>query len=147
MSSYTRLRNNIPSMASIVVKLDLETKDHKITVYHLLEAIGTIGGLFELLFGGILAIYISIRKNLYYFSFLTELNKFTRHDYGGKVDTKIDQTHHKTIGHNLSWRETKDLRIVENKKLLNNHDESKLVEESKMPISQHHKSKVEYSNI
>ena len=146
MSSYTRLHNNYTQVASVVLRLDLETKDHKITVYHLLEGIGTIGGLFELLFGGILAIYISIRKNLYYFSFLTEFNKFKRIDYGTKIDSKINQTHHKTTDHNASRGKTKDLRTVENKKLLNNHDESKVVEESKMPISQFCKSNMEYSN-
>ena len=143
MTSYTRLQNNSSIMASIVVNLDPETKHHKITVYHLLEAIGTIGGLFELLFGGILILYLIIRKNLYYFSFLTEFNKFKRYGYG----VKIDQTHHKTTNHNASRRETKEQKIVESKKLLNNHDESKVVEESKMPISQHHKSNVGYSNI
>ena len=110
--------------ATISVTLDLESKHYKSSVYHFLEAIGTIGGIYELLFQGILIMYISIRKSLYFYSFLAELNKFAAHRYQNK-DHRTNDDNHQCMHNRVSRGDQQRPKAVEHSKLLNKDSEAK----------------------
>ena len=127
-NSISRSNSSDRSLASIIATLDLESKHYKSSVYHFAEAVGTIGGIYELLFEGILIIYFSIRKNLYFYSFLSMLNKLSIYGYQNR-DLRTNNNHNNQSMHErVSRRDEKRPRTVENSKLLSNHDESKTEE-------------------
>ena len=135
-NSISLIDTSIRNLASISATLDLESKHYKSSVYHFIEAIGTIGGIYELLFQAILVMYFSIRKNLYFYSFLAELNKLSLYGYQNRDHWTNDNAYHQSL-HSRVSREDRASRgdvkrstVVEHNKLLSSHDEAK-VEENK----------------
>ena len=127
-----------------MVNLDPETKHYKVSVYHLLEGVGTIGGLFELLFGGILTLYLPIRKHLYFFSFLSQFYKFKKYGYVNQTGREIDTIYSRSMHSNMVRRDAQNQRVDEDNKLLYNHDEAKAKEESKRHARVQHKFNMKY---
>ena len=112
------------NFATIIATLSLESKHYKSSVYHFLEAIGTIGGIYELLFQGILIMYISIRKSLYFYSFLAELNKFAAHRYQNK-DHRTNDDNHQYMNNRVSRGDQQRPKAVMFRKFLNEDGEAK----------------------
>ena len=125
---------NSRNFASISATLDLESKHYKSSVYHFIEAIGTIGGIYELLFQAILVMYFSIRKNLYFYSFLAEFNKLSLYGYQNRDLRTNNDAHHQSLQSRVSRKDrpsrvdVKKSTVVEHSKLLSNHDEAKIEE-------------------
>ena len=60
------------------VMLDAKVTHYKSTTYGIIDAIGTLGGVFEILFWVLMLLYGSLRENMYLFSVintLTEINQ------------------------------------------------------------------------
>ena len=57
------------------ITLDSEIKNYKARVYGIIDAIGTLGGAFEIIFWIIMLFYGSIRKNLYLYSVVNSLSQ------------------------------------------------------------------------
>ena len=55
--------------------LDSEIKDYKARAYGIIDAIGTLGGTFEIAFWTIMLLYGSIRNNLYLFTVVNSLSE------------------------------------------------------------------------
>ena len=55
--------------------LDSEMKNYKASVYGIIDAIGTLGGTFEIVLWIIMLFYGSIRSNLYMFSTINSLSQ------------------------------------------------------------------------
>ena len=73
-----------------IITLDAEVKDYKSRVYGFIDAIGTLGGAFEIISWIVLLLYGSIRKNLYYFS---TLNSLTNENPHKNDESEIDEQH------------------------------------------------------
>ena len=105
----------------ISILLDSESKRHESDVNHLLDVIGTIGGSFELIHYIILTIYITLRKNLYFYAIIKNIRDFQMSQDEVKIkvfnvrsrtsgiaeETKIpqntkkfDESEHKTVSNN-----------------------------------------------
>ena len=55
------------------IMLDSEEKLHSAKIYGFIDAIGTLGGVHEIVLWCILLIYGSLRKNVYFFSIINRL--------------------------------------------------------------------------
>ena len=55
------------------ITLDSEEKHHSATIYGAIDAIGTLGGVYEIVLWCIMLIYGSLRKNVYLFSIINHL--------------------------------------------------------------------------
>ena len=102
------------SVASLT--LDTESKHYESKVNHFMDAIGTIGGIFEILLMMITLLYSKIRKNLYYQSIINELNRQKQKDDQNSI--KINESRHQA--RNMNFRDDPRRIYYENRRLLNN---------------------------
>ena len=75
--------------------LDSEVKDYKARVYGVIDALGTLGGIFEIVFWTIMLFYGSIRNNLYLFTVVNSLSQ-DNHKQDGELWVKRNQ-HNNTL--------------------------------------------------
>ena len=68
--------------------IDPEVKDYKSRVYGIVDAIGTLGDTYEIIFWIVMLFYGSIRKNLYQFSIVNSLIQNNDHQ---KDESKVDE--------------------------------------------------------
>ena len=97
--------------------LDTESKHYESKVNHFMDAIGTIGGIFEILLMMISLVYSKIRKNLYYQSIINELNRQKQED-DDRSSIKINESSHQARSTN--FRDDPRRIYYENRRLLNN---------------------------
>ena len=75
-------KNNIESqdtlLANLQVQLDPQVTHYKSTTYGIIDAIGTLGGTFEILFWLLMLLYSSTRDNVYLFSVINSLIKINQ---------------------------------------------------------------------
>ena len=115
----TRLDNDQDNfMSAIILNLDTESKHFESNVYQIMDSIGTIGGIFELLLGVLLILYGKIRKSLYYYSIIGELNSMKKYHNDHKDDIKGSETSRPPL--NVASREELKKLNQENNRLLNN---------------------------
>ena len=69
--------------------------------------------------------YISIRKSLYFYSFLAELNKFAPYGCQNQDHKENDDGHSQYNNNRVSRRNERRLKTVEHNKLLNRDGEAK----------------------
>ena len=62
----------------ISIIVDADSTHLESSVNHILDVIGTIGGSFELVHYFLLIIYLTIRKNLYFYTIIKRINEFQR---------------------------------------------------------------------
>ena len=60
--------------------LDSKVKHYKSITYGVIDAIGTLGGVFEILFWALMLFYASIRENMYLFSVINTLIQINRNE-------------------------------------------------------------------
>ena len=72
------------------ILLDTEMKNYKGRVYGIIDAIGTLGGAFEIISWIVLLLYGSIRQNLYLFSVANSLTQ-NYHDQQYESRDKVEQ--------------------------------------------------------
>ena len=106
-------------ISAITLNLDTESKHFESTVYQLMDLIGTIGGIFELLMGAILMVYGKIRRSLYYHSIINELHVVQRY----KIDEKdnVQAIELPDQPQDLASRDESKRMDHENNSLINNH--------------------------
>ena len=102
--------------------LDSESKNYECSVYHFFDAFGTIGGIFELLFGAILMLYNPIRKNMYYYSHIAEIHKSNRYNWEIETERKAEDNHHQNMQRNVFKRDPQLNEMIINTRLQYNHD-------------------------
>ena len=79
-----------------------------------MDSIGTIGGIFELIFGVLLMVYAKIRKSLYYHSIISELHAINKDQ---KDDNKSSKVSHRL--NNADLRDESKIMDHENNRLIN----------------------------
>ena len=62
------------------IRLDSKVKHFNSRIYGILDAVGTLGGIFEILLWSLMLIYGSIRKNMYLFSVINRLIRITQNE-------------------------------------------------------------------
>ena len=89
---------SIPTEGSIfgefTIMLDSDSIEYESNVNHILDVIGTIGGSFELVHYSILIIYITLRKNLYFYTMLKRIYDFkmsqnNSHMYASRINNQM----------------------------------------------------------
>ena len=65
--------NSSTDFFQLSILLDTEMKNYKARVYGIIDAIGTLGGVFEIISWIVLLLYGSIRQSLYLFSVVNSL--------------------------------------------------------------------------
>ena len=60
------------------VRLDAKLKHYKSITYGIIDAIGTLGGVFEILFWILMLFFGSIRENMYLFSVINTLTQISQ---------------------------------------------------------------------
>ena len=91
INSFTTVayvRDNAIDFFHLTLMIDPEVKDHKSRVYGIVDAIGTLGGAYEIIFWIVMLFYGSIRKNLYQFSIVNSLIQNNDHQ---KDESKVDE--------------------------------------------------------
>ena len=63
------------SILSIDIRLDSGAKHYVSSTYGIIDAIGTLGGVFEILYWFMMLFYSSLRENMYSFSVINSLNQ------------------------------------------------------------------------
>ena len=74
------------------LRLDSKVKHYKSITYGIIDAIGTLGGVFEILFWVLMLLYGSIRENMYLFSVINTLTQFNQN---GEEKSEADNTKNK----------------------------------------------------
>ena len=105
-------------MSLIVLSLDTESKHFESTVNQIMDSIGEIGGIFELMFGVLTMIYGKIRKSLYYHSIIDELHAVKKDNTNDKGNIKDDEPLYQS--RNVAARDEFKKLDHENNRLLNN---------------------------
>ena len=116
LTKPNRFNGTLISYATMT--LDIESTHFESSVFQIMDSIGTIGGIFELLLGVLLMIYSRIRKSLYYHSIIDELH-ITKRD---NIDDKDNLIASKTpnLPFNVASRdESKKLDHEQNRPIYN----------------------------
>ena len=79
-----------------------------------MDSIGTIGGIFELIFGVLLMVYAKIRKSLYYHSIISELHAVNKDQNDDKKSSKVSHQLN-----NADLRDESKIMDHENNRLIN----------------------------
>ena len=82
-----------------------------------MDSIGTIGGIFELIFGVLLMVYAKIRKSMYYHSIISELHAVNKNRNDDKDDKKSSKVSHRL--NNADLRDESKIMDHENNRLIN----------------------------
>ena len=91
INSYTTdayVRDNAIDFFHLTLMIDPEVKDYKSRVYGIVDAIGTLGGAYEIILWIVMLFFGSIRKNLYQFSIVNILIQNYDHQ---KDEAKVDE--------------------------------------------------------
>ena len=121
----TRLDDNSDGVLSIIaLNADTESTHIQSSVYQIMDSIGTIGGIFELLLGTLLMIYTRIRKSLYYHSIIDQMQITKRDQSNETVKFKASETPYQS--HDVASRDESKRMDHENNRLLNNLSNNKI---------------------
>ena len=116
--SVTKLsHSNDTSLSFVYFNLDTESKHYSSRVYNIMDSIGIIGGIFEILLSGILIIYTKIRHNLYFHSIISKCNK-VRQQEKDSIDIFKVREFGNQVQDASSNEESKKINF-ENRRLLN----------------------------
>ena len=118
-STRTFIYNDFVDILYLDILLDTEMKEYKSKVYGILDAIGTLGGAFEIISWIVLLLYGSIRKHIYLFSAVNSLayNTFQNDEQSINEEhhgedmminrsRRIQQTGQSRIGYNQTMSHT-----------------------------------------
>ena len=109
----------------ITFKLDLDSKHLESEVNHILDVIGTIGGSFELIHYILLTIYITLRKNLYFYTIIKSIRNFQNSQNVLEVKVYKGQSRISRV-----VEETKIPEKLEKTKILKKSDKNKKLDDS-----------------
>ena len=76
-----------------MLNLLIEGKHYEGSVYHIINAVGTVGGIFELVSNGIMILYFLIHKDLYMHSILNSLSKIRKYQTIFSMKPNSNQNH------------------------------------------------------
>ena len=71
----SELKSSNKSLLNFDIRLDSEAKHYVSSTYGIIDAIGTLGGVFEILYWFMMLFYSSLRENMYSFSVINSLNQ------------------------------------------------------------------------
>ena len=92
------------------LKLDSEVKNYKGRVYGIIDAIGTLGGAFEIILWIIILLYGSIRKNLYLFYTINSLVQ-SRHPQNNESSGKDEHDDNNMIARSRRNQQFNHIRL------------------------------------
>ena len=102
------------------MKLDFQSegKHYEGSVYHIIDVIGTVGGIFELVSNAIMIVYLFIHKDLYMHSILTTLSKTRKQN----AISSLQENKSSNMNRRIIENDLQEWKTSENKQLLSNHD-------------------------
>ena len=71
---------NYKKLLNFELRLDSKVRHYKSITYGIIDAIGTLGGVFEILLWVLMLFYGSIRENMYLFSVINTLTQFNQNE-------------------------------------------------------------------